>query len=616
MVGQQGRRPQGDRAAGRPHPAPRRIPRDPFARRPLALLVVYALCFAAVASRLVSVQVVNADHWASLGEAQRARTIELPAQRGRIYDRNGDILATSVQAATIYADPRAYRPEERNGRTVPPAADADTVAQQLAPVLGMEADAIEAKLRVDRHFVYLARQLDHAVGERIERMELPGIGVLRESKRTYPGGALASQVVGFTGIDGEGLAGLELEYDGLLSGQPGTLVLERAPGGLTIASAPRTLEPPVSGTDVVLTIDREIQHVAERAAQAAVEEHGAAGASVVVLEVGTGDVLAMASIPIFDPNQLEDSDAAARRNRAVTDMYEPGSVQKAVTVAAALEEGMVEPQTTFVVPDEIVVANRTFSDDHDHPAVPMTVSEIVEQSSNVGTIMLGQELGAQRLAKYLRAFGYGQRLGLNFPGESAGAFLPVDQWSRTSLPTISIGYGVALTLIHAANIYATVANDGVAIQPRLIRGTVGNDGRLSPTRPPSEHRVVSEATAEELRRMLARVVDGEHGTGSRAAIDGYSVGGKTGTARKALEGARGYSGDYIASFVGLAPVEDPRLVVAVMVDEPTPIYGGLVAAPVFREVMHFALAHRRVPPDRPDEAKAGPAVAPTPAPSG
>lgn len=590
-----------------------RIRRDPFARRPVTLLVVYLLCFAAVATRLVLVQGVQAERWASLGEAQRARTIELPPQRGRIYDRDGDVLATSLDAATVYADPRAYRPQERNGRTVPAAAGADDVARRLAPILGADADALEAKLRRDSHFVYLARQLDHDVGERIRRLGLPGIGILTESKRSYPGGALAGQVVGFTGIDGDGLAGLELEYDGLLSGSPGTLVLERAPGGLTIASAPRTLRPPTAGTDLVVTIDREIQHVAERAARAAVDEHGAVGASVVVLEVGTGDVLAMASIPAYDPNRLEDSDAAAGRNRAVTDMYEPGSVQKAVTVAAALEEGIAGPQTTSIVADRITVANRTFSDDHDHPTEPMTLAEIVEQSSNVGTIMLGQQLGEQRLARYLRAFGYGQPLGLNFPGESAGAYLPVDRWSKTSLPTISIGYGVALTLVQAANIYATIANDGMAVQPRLVRGTVGDDGRLAPVPPPAEHRVVSARTAEQLRRMLGGVVAGERGTGHRAAVAGYSVGGKTGTARKALEGARGYSGNYIASFVGFAPVEDPQLVVAVMVDEPTPIYGGVVAAPVFREVMRFALAHRRVPPDRPAEAASVPAATPSPA---
>lgn len=597
-----------DRANGRPKDrpggaaAPR--PRDLSTLRVAALLVVYLLVFVAVGYRLVTVQVVRASEYAALGQQQRARTVDLPARRGRIYDRDGDVLATSVDAATIYADPRAYQATVRNGGvTVPPAADPRQVARRIAAVLGLDPDSIEARLRKDTHFVYIARQVDHALGERIRTLNLPGIGVLTEPARVNPAGPLAAQVLGFTGIDGEGLAGIELQYDNLLAGKPGMLALERAPGGLSIASADREFVPPTPGNDIVLTLDREIQHVAERAATAALERTRAKGMTVVVLEARTGEVAAMASVPGFDPNHAERSDASRQRNRAVTDMFEPGSVQKAVTAAAALEEGLVAPDTAYTVASTIRVGPKTFAEAHRRATKPMTLRDIIEESSNVGTIRLALQIGDERLARYLTAFGYGRPLGLGFPGESSGSFPPLEDWSATSLPTIAIGQGVAVTLLQAAHVYATLANDGVAVQPRLVRGTVGDDGRLVPSPPPTTNRVVSAETARQIREMLIEVVSGERGTGKLAAVPGYAVGGKTGTARKPLEGARGYSGQYVASFVGIAPIESPRFVVAVMLDEPTPIYGGLVAAPVFSEVMSFALAHRRVAPTDPAGAR-------------
>ncbi|MBW3662184.1 MAG: penicillin-binding protein 2 [Actinobacteria bacterium] len=573
-----------------------RFTRDPVGRRAVFLLVVYVVAFVGITARLVLVQVVRADELALEGIRQRVRTVELPPQRGRIYDREGDVLATSVDAATVYADPRAYRPEERpDGLIAPPAGDVGTTAATLAPILGLDADAIATQLRKDAHFVYLARQLDWRVGEHVLDLGLPGIGVLTEPRRDYPAGGLAGQIVGFTGIDGDGLHGLELQYDRLLRGEPGTLALERAPGGLAIASGTRQLEPATAGTDLVLTIDREIQHVAETAAQGAVEEFNAVGASVVVLEVRTGDVLAMASAPGFDPDALDGSDPATWRNRAVTDMFEPGSVQKALTAAAALEEGVVTPDTVFAVEDRIRVGNKTFSDSHDHPTEDLTFSEIIAASSNVGTIKVAQLLGPERLATYLEAFGYGQPLGTGFPGEAPGMVLPVDQWWTTSLPTIAIGQGVAATLLQAAHAYATIANDGLAVPPRIVRGTVAEDGRLHPTVEGDRRRVIGAKTSRALREILAGVVD-EGGTGGNAAVANYDVAGKTGTARKPLPDARGYSTEYVAAFVGFAPVDDPQVVVAVMVDEPRPIWGGVVAAPVFAEVMEFALLHRQVAP--------------------
>ncbi len=568
-------------------------------RRIRWLLVIYALIVLTTVGKLVEIQVINADTYADLGVRQRARTIDLPATRGRVYDRDGDVLATSVQAATIYGDPRVFRATSTpDGIAVPPAADATEVGAQLAPLLGMDATEVTERLERDAHFVYLGRQLDHEVGAEISELNLPGVGVLQEPQRVYPSNGLAAQVVGFTGIDGEGLQGLEARYDTVLSGQPGMLVLERAPGGLDIASGVRELVPPEVGTDLVLTIDRDIQHVAERAAMDAMEEHSAVGASVLVMEVATQEVLAMASVPGFDPNTRGDEDRSTWRNRAVTDVFEPGSTQKALTVAAAIEEGLVTSDTVMSVDDGIVVSGKRFTDSSRHETEQWSVSDVMERSSNVGTIQIAQELGPERLEDYLRDFGYGAPTGGAFPGESGGLLASHEDWWGTSLPTIAIGQGVAVTLLQAASSYATIANDGVAVTPQIVRGSVGEDGRLTPAAAPSEHRVISADTAVQVRGMLEMAVAGEAGTGARAMVDGYRVAGKTGTARKPAEGARGYSGEYVATFVGFAPVDDPQIVVAVMLDEPRPqFYGGLVAAPVFSEVMQAALAARRVAPD-------------------
>ena len=565
-----------------------------------AATLIYVMLLTVMGGRLLQVQVIERDTYADRSIAQRNVTVNLPARRGRVYDRDGAVLAASVDSATIFADPRAFKPREvPDGTTVPPAGDAAEVARTLAPLLGRSADEIESALLRDTHFVYLARQLDFELGQRIMDLDLPGIELVVEPRRVYPAGSLAAQVVGFTDIDGRGLEGLELVHDDELRGRDGTLARETAPQGLTIAGGLREVVPPEPGTDVVLTIDREIQAIAEEAAARAVDQYDAVGASVVVMEARTGDVLAMASVPTFDPTDRSGTDLTSRRNRTVTDVLEPGSVQKAVTVAAALEEGLVAPSTTYEVDDRITIGPKTFSDAHDHPTEVMTVADILEQSSNVGTMLIAQDLGAERLYEYLQAFGYGQTTGVGFPGESPGIVLPLEQWWVTSLPTIAIGQGVAVTLLQAATTYATFANDGVAVQPRILRGTVGPDGRLERVASSPERRVISAETARSMREMLGLVVVGERGTGARATVEGYSVAGKTGTARKPLVDARGYSSEYIATFVGIAPIDDPELVVAVMVDEPYPIYGGVVAAPVFSEVMGFALRARQVTPDRP-----------------
>jgi cell division protein FtsI (penicillin-binding protein 3) len=568
-------------------------------RRIRATFGVFLLVFALSVGQLVQIQVLSAEEYSERGVRQRSRTIELPASRGRIYDREGDVLATSILSATIYADPRSYVPQERSdGRLVPAAGDPVHVARAIAPLLQLDPVWVEERLRRDAHFVYLARQVDLSVGEELMAMRLPGIGMLTEPKRVYPAGGLAAQLIGFTGIDGDALQGLEAWHDDLLRGDPGTLRFERALGGLSIASALREVSPAVPGQDLVLTIDRDIQFAAERVAAEVIARHGADAATIVVLEVGTGEILGMASAPSFDAAALRAGDQASWRNRAVTDLFEPGSIQKTLSIAAALESGAITPTTTFEVADRFTVAGKTFSDVSKHGVERWTASDILARSSNVGTILIAQRTGSDALREHLLGFGYGTPTGLRFPGEVGGHVPARNQWWATTLPTVAIGYGTSATLLQVANAYAALANGGMAVDPVLVRGTVGPDGMLDPAASPSRRRVVSETTAQQVLEMLWAAVDGEGATGTRARVDGYRVGGKTGTAIKVLDGGRGYSDRYVSSFVGVAPLDDPRIVVAVMVDGPRgDYYGGLVAAPAFAEVMHASLLARRIVPD-------------------
>ena len=556
------------------------------------MLICYLLLTVVMGYKLVGIQVLDADEYKGLADRQVQREVTLAPRRGKLYDRAGEPLAMSLASATIYADPRQL---EASG--VP----AQSVARRLAPVLDQPVDDLVEKLTTDSGFVYLARQLPREMGTRIQELNLPGVAVLEEARRVYPSDGLAAQVVGFAGIDGQGLAGMELGLEPTLAGRAGAMRLEQAPRGLEISSRPREVLPPVPGDDVVLTLDREIQATTERVLGKAVDNFNAEAGSAVVLDVKTGQVLAMASVPGFDPGSLSQSTPEARKNRAVTDVFEPGSVNKVITASAALEEGLATPNEVFKVPVGYRIADKTFTDAHAPSSSQLTFRQIIEQSSNVGTIRIAERVGPERLYTYLRKFGYGKEPGTGFPGESGGLLAPPDEWSSTSLPTISIGQGVSASLLQVAAALNTVASGGTYIQPTLVRGTVGEDGRLYPAPKPETRRVVSVKTARAVNTMLLGVVEDELGTCELCRVPGYSVGGKTGTAQKASEFVRGYQeGAYVGNFVGFAPVEDPAVVVAVMLDEPRPVYfGGLTAGPTFAKIMEFTLNHRRVPPSDP-----------------
>jgi cell division protein FtsI (penicillin-binding protein 3) len=556
----------------------------PPAGRLVALFLVLALSFLGVAARLVILKVRDAPEYAALADRQRLREVSLPAERGSIYDRNLHELALSLPAMAVYANPALI---EHPGRA----------AAQLAPILDRSERDLRAALEAPDSFVYLARQVDLEVARRARRLRLGGIGFLDETRRYYPGGDLASQVLGFVGVDGVGLAGLELQYQDLLAGTPGRLVVEQDPTGREIPQAERQDIPPVPGTNLVLTIDKDLQFQAQGALAGAVQANEARGGQVIVMDPRTGEILAMATEPGFDANAFAQAPPEATRNRSVTDVYEPGSVNKVITAAAALEEDAVDLDQPWEVPDRIQVGDKVFNDSHPHPPELMTITDVIAESSNVGTIQIAQRLGKSTLDRYLRAFGFGRPTGVGFPGESSGILLPRDDWWTTSMATIPIGQGIAVTPLQMLSVYATIAAGGTRVPPTLVRGTVDQSGDFLPAPGPERERVVSRRTARLVTGMLARAVDA--GTGQEAAIPGYWVAGKTGTARKPLEGALGYSDEYVASFMGFVPARDPQLVVAAILDDPVTVYGGIASAPLFREVVRFALAHLRIAPSGP-----------------
>ena len=550
----------------------------PPAGRLVGLLAVMVIGLVTVVGRLAVLQVRDHQVLTAEGLEQRVHLTDLPSERGRILDRTRAPLAISLEGRDVYADPRYV---------TDPVGEARTIGR----ILDLRPRAVERQLRADATFVYLARQVDVDVAERLADRALPGIGFLEVPTRHYPAGPLAPQVLGFVGVDGSGLNGLEFEYEDVLSGTPGTRTAELSADGLPIPAGIEIVEPAIPGRTLVTTLDREIQHLAQEALRRAVEENGAKAGTIVVMDPRTGDVYAMASYPWFDPNRFQEADVDAFRNRAVTDMFEPGSVNKVVTAAAALESDVVGIRDVFEVPWSLRVGGYTVHDSHPHALEAMTLADIVAYSSNIGSAMVAERVGSEALASVLSRFGYGQPTGIGFPGEAGGHVPAFGSWTDVTRTTVSYGQGISMTPLQMAAVYATVANGGVWVQPRLVRGTIGGDGRLVPAPDSPRRRVVSEETATMLTRMLASVV--ETGTGGAAQIPGYQVAGKTGTARKLVDGR--YVQRYMASFVGFLPAAAPRVVIAVSLDEPRTVYGGVAAAPAFSEVALHVIQRLAIP---------------------
>ena len=542
----------------------RRLPN----RRIRLLLALFTLAFAGTFGRAVWLQAVHAQGLDRLAQGQHHSTVTVPAPRGSILDRNGVRLAIGQRATTVYANPGHI-------------ANPKTAAIAAGRLLHVDPDNLYGPL-ADRSkgFVYVARKADAKRALALERQGIEGLGFYPEERRAYPQGPVAAHVLGYAGVDNKGLSGLELALDRTLGGRPGRETVVRDPFGRALDVIRAT--PVVDGRDVRLTLDATLQANAESILRSTVRKWGALAGSAVVLDPHTGEVLALAVEPGFDANRSPQTPREVQRNRAVTDTYEPGSTLKVVTVAGALSENLVTPTSEFTLQPKIHVADRVIHEAHRSRPERMTTAAILAQSSNVGTITLAQLLGRQRLEKWLARFGFGRKTGIDFPGETAG-ILP-GYWSGSTIGTLPIGHGIAVTPLQMAAAYAAVANGGTWVKPHLVAGSQVK-----------KRRVITPQVSEQLMAMMRDVV--LEGTGTEAAVDGYQVAGKTGTAAKP-DPRGGYSTSrYVASFVGAVPASDPRLVVLVTVDEPSTIWGGTVAAPAFQQIARFALQYLEIPPD-------------------
>jgi cell division protein FtsI/penicillin-binding protein 2 len=552
----------------------RRLPN----RRIRLLLALFVLAFALAFGRAVWLQAIHARGLDRLAQGQHHSTVTVPAPRGSMFDRNGVELAIGRRAVTVYANPQHI-------------ANPHAAAVAAGRALRLDPDRLYALLADrSRGFVYVARKADARRAAALEREKIAGFGFYPEERRVYPHGRVGAHVLGYAGIDNKGLSGLELALDETLAGRSGRETIVRDPFGRAIDVIGAV--PSVEGRDVKLTLDATLQANAESVLLRAVRKWGALAATAVVLDPHTGEVLAMAVEPGFDANRFPEAPREIQRNRTVTDTFEPGSTLKVVTVAGALADGLVSPSTQFILRPKIKVADRVIGEPRRTETEQLTVAEIVAHSSNVGTVTLAQLLGRDRLTSWLRRFGFGQRTGVDFPGESKG-ILP-GYWSGSTIGTLPIGHGIAVTPVQMAAAYGTVANGGVWLQPHLV-DRVGSRGRAAV----AARRILAPRVARQVLRMMEDVVI--EGTGQEAQLPGYTVAGKTGTAAKP-DPDGGYSTSrYVASFVGIVPAKKPRLVILVTVDEPAAsIWGGVVAAPAFQQIAGFDLQYLEIPPDAPE----------------
>ena len=556
--------------------------RRPPVQRLVALLVVAMLAMVGIVVRLAVLQVRESGTYAELGSTQRVRTEPLPAVRGEILDRDGVPMALTLEASDVYANPTLVT-------------DPLGEAEQIAPLLGVPTRQVHDDLASAGTFVYVQRQVDAGVAAELADLHLPGIGLLPVAKRYYPAGPVASQVLGFVNVDGVGTTGLERQYDGELAGTAGERTIEVSAQGQEISGGKQVVRQPQEGSNVVLTIDRDLQFQSQQYLRAAVLRNQAKGGTIIVMDPHTGDIYAMATYPWFDPNTFASSDPSRFVNRAVTDTWEPGSVNKTITAAAALETGTVTPTDTFRVAGTRQVEGYTIHDAEPHGVETMTLGDIIAHSSNVGASLVADRVGNEGMQQTFARFGYGSPTGVGFPGEAAGLMPASDQWTALTRATVSFGAGVAVTPLQMASVYATIANGGTWVQPRLVDATTDADGIRHDAPASATHRVVRRSTTRMLTRMLAYAV--QDGTGVGAQIAGYQVAGKTGTAKKVDEAGH-YVHRYVASFIGFLPARSPRVVVAVIIDEPKTVYGGIAAAPVFQQVARYAIQRLGIEPAR------------------
>ncbi|MFH8486237.1 peptidoglycan D,D-transpeptidase FtsI family protein [Streptomyces longisporoflavus] len=616
--GQQRRPGTGARpAARRPRPAASKArtirlgsPRPRLRMVSLGLTLVML----AFVVRLLQVQAVDASVYTAKAEKNRYFSHVLAAERGGITDRRGVELAASVDAYDITADPTMFTPKEMGIKDGP-----EQAAALLAPILDKDVERLTEQLKTPKtRYVLLARRQTPQVWKQIKDLRgalddkaatdkksanvLAGIFQDPSSKRVYPNDTLGAGILGWVNAEGKGAGGVEQQLDKQLAGKDGKIRYAQS-GGHQVPTAGSTETPAVPGSDVELTIDRDIQWAAQNAISEQVKKSQADRGYVIVQDTRTGEILAMANSPGFDPNDLSQADGTALGNASLQDAFEPGSTAKVMSMAAVLEENAATPGTHVTVPNRLHRGDRLFQDDIDHPTWHLTLNGVLAKSSNIGTILATGELGkTQReanksLYSYLRKFGIGKETGLGFPGETSGILAPADKWSTSQQYTIPFGQGFSINAMQAASVYSTIANGGVRVEPSLVRGIKGPDGRFTPAKKPGKTRVVSEKTAKTVAHMLESVVDDEEGTGTKARIPGYRIAGKTGTANRVDPETGKYKG-YTSSFAGFAPADKPRVTVYCAIQNATKgsYFGGQICGPIYKEVMQFALKTLQVPP--------------------
>ena len=577
---------------GAPPPARRRPapPRGPDPRFRLSvILIVILFVLTLVAGKLLELQGLNRSSYSAMAQHQRLHTVTITAPRGAIIDRNGIPLAETVDARDVYADPREV-------------SDPATAAAKLAPLLGADPATLTPKLSAKTTFVYLARAVPPTLATQIIGLDLAGIGVLPTTKRVYPDGRLASNLIGFVHLDGSGAEGLEAKLQNQLAGHDGAQTFEAGASGSPIPDGRDVIKQARPGVTYQLTIDRDIQWKAQQAIAAQVKAVKADSGTVIVMDPRNGRLLAVAVAPQFDANSPPADITTRPIDPAVSDTYEPGSVNKVITISAALQEGLVTPTTPFTIPPQLHFAGATFHDAEVHGTERLTLTGVLAKSSNIGTIQVARRLGPERLYSYLRSYGFGSLTGTGLPGEQDGLLPPVSLWSQTTMPTVAFGQGIGVTAMQVASVYATIANSGVRVAPSIVSATIDGDGKRRAVAPATPRRVISTTVAHELSDMLEAVTSNE-GTAPAARIPGYRIAGKTGTAQRSVNGH--YSG-YTASFVGFAPADKPQLLVEVVMQNPRlGHFGGIVSAPVFHDVMSFALQSLGIPPTgtRPPKAR-------------
>jgi len=557
--------------------------------RPIFIFLVIISSFLILSYRLIDLQVLEAQEYVDFATNQHDRDYNLFAQRGKIYDKNGKELALSLHQVTLFANPYFVK-------------DPLNYAIKLGEILNMNVEDLKEKLsRSNSGFEYITRKIGPELANRVMELNLDGIYSTREDKRFYPKDSQACHLIGFVGLDNKGLAGVELEYEKQLHGTDGKIIAKQDGLGRIIPGTYTLKSDPEDGYDIHLTIDENIQFYTESRLKKGIQETGAKRGTIIIMQPKTGEILAMANYPDFDLNGFNQSNSDNLKNLAISYNFEPGSVFKFVTASSVIDSSSISKETVFNLPPTIKVGGRVISEPFRHVAKDYSVADILIKSANVGTVILAQQMSDEVYYNYLSKFGFGQSTGIDLPGEEIGVFNHYSQWSGSSKATISFGQGISVTPIQLLRALSTILNDGVAPNPYIVKRICGKNGDIDyfPKPEIAEKRVISSETAEAIKSILIRVV--EEGTGKNAKIEGYKVGGKTGTAEKPIEGGRGYHSDIsITSFMGFAPGDDPTLACIVMMDEPSTangrVWGSTVAAPIFKDVMSFTLDYLRIPP--------------------